>query len=287
MNKFWQQLAIGTNWPVLLAVAVLSSIGIVTIWADTRFDTNPEWPKQIIFLVVAALCMALFQAVDYRQIGRFATAFYVFSFLLVLYTVVGGFAESHGHPLPFVHNTKGAHNWINFGYASLQPAELMKIAFVMVLARYLRFRSNYRTIKGLLAPFALALVPIAFILKQPDLGTALIFIPALFVMLFVAGAKIKHLLLIVVMGLILVPIAWWSGTDERGVAHSNIPLMRYLPEMVKTYQRQRVYAMFSSDPRTLEGTGFQQQHALISYGSGGIVGKGLGRLIVGRHVPEG
>src|SRR3954467_2095016 len=178
MNRLWQQLAITTNWPVLLAMAVLSTIGVVTIWADDPVDGH----KQLVFMFVALACLALFQAVDYREIGRYAIAFYVFSFALVLYTVIGGFAESHGHPLPFVHNTKGAHNWINFGPASLQPAELMKIAFVMVLARYLRFRSNYRTIKGLLAPFALALVPILFVLKQPDLGTALIFIPALFAM---------------------------------------------------------------------------------------------------------
>ena len=90
--------------------------------------------------------------------------------------------------VPGIRRVNGAFAWIFFGPASLQPAELMKIAFVMVLARYLRFRSNYRTIYGLLPPFALALVPLALILKQPDLGTALIFIPALFVMLFVGSA---------------------------------------------------------------------------------------------------
>src|SRR5262249_23930842 len=60
----------------------------------------------------------------------------------------------------------------------------------------------------------------------------------------------------------------------------------HLPKFVKDYQRDRVYAMFNSDPRTLEGTGFQQQHALIAYGSGGISGKGIGNVVVGRHVPE-
>jgi len=106
-------------------------------------------------------------------------------------------------------------------------------------------------------------------------------------MLFVAGARLKHLMLIVLMGAALAPIAWWAGTDERGQPHSNLPLMRYLPELVKNYQRQRVYAMFDNDERTLANTGFQQQHALIAYGSGGISGKGIGRLVVGRHVPDG
>ncbi|CAN5391763.1 rod shape-determining protein RodA [soil metagenome] len=283
MNKLWEKLAIATNWPVLVAVAVLTTLGVITIWADSPVDGR----KQFIFVFVALACLAAFQAVDYRVIGRYSVPFYVVSLVLVLYTLIGGFAEQHHHPLPFVHNTKGAYNWINFGPMSLQPAELLKIAFVMLMARYLRFRSNFRTMKGLLAPFALALVPIAFVLKQPDLGTALIFIPALFAMLFVAGARMKHLVLIVLMGAALAPIAWWAGTDERGQPHSNLPLMRYLPELVKNYQRARVYAMFDSDERTLAGTGFQQQHALIAYGSGGISGKGIGKLTVGRHVPEG
>ncbi|MGH7178466.1 MAG: FtsW/RodA/SpoVE family cell cycle protein [Tepidisphaeraceae bacterium] len=281
MHKLWQQLAIATNWPVLVAVGVLSCVGTVSIWADTRFNAHPEWTRQVVFLLVAIGCMALFQAVDYRVLGRWSTAFYVASLLLILYTVIGTRV-----PVPGVYNKKGAYAWIDFGPASLQPAELMKIAFVMVLARYLRFRSNYRTLAGLLPPFALAVVPVALILKQPDLGTALIFIPALFAMLFVAGAKIKHLLAILGMGLVLAPIAWLAGVDDEGRPHSNIPLLRYLPEMVKDYQRDRVYAMFVSDPHTMQRTGFQQQHALIAFGSGGIAGKGIGRVDVGRHVPE-
>lgn len=281
-NKLWQQLAIATNWPVLVAVGVLSTLGIVSIWSDSPADGA----KQLVFLSVAIGCMALFQVVDYRSIGRLAPAFYLFSLGLVLYTVFGKVAEKLHHPLPFVHTIKGACNWINFGAASLQPAELMKVAFVMLLARYLRFRSNYRTFRGLLPPFALALIPVGFILMQPDLGTALIFVPALFVMLYAAGAKLKQLLLIVLLGASLAPLAWWTGVDENGKPHSGLPLMRYLPEMVKTYQRQRVYALFNDDPRTLEYTGFQQRHALIAYGSGGISGKGWGNVVVGRHVPE-
>jgi cell division protein FtsW (lipid II flippase) len=155
----------------------------------------------------------------------------------------------------------------------------MKIAFVMLLARYLRFRSNYRTFTGLLAPFGLAMIPLALILKQPDLGTALIFIPALFAMLFVAGARIGHLLAIVGLGIALLPIVWFSGTD--------LPLFRHMPELVRAYQRERVYAMFNSDPRTMQAKGFQQQHALIAFGSGGISGKGIGVVPVGQKVPEG
>ncbi|HTL29665.1 MAG TPA: FtsW/RodA/SpoVE family cell cycle protein [Tepidisphaeraceae bacterium] len=288
MNRLWKQLAIATNWPVLAAVFLLSAVGVVSIWADAP----KEAMRQAVFLVVAIVCMALFQAVNYQKIGRFAWPFYCFSLLLILYTVVGSVVH-----VPGVTKRNGAYNWIAFGSFSLQPAELMKISFVLLLARYLRFRSNYRSITGLLAPFALALVPMALILKQPDLGTALIFIPALFAMLFVAGAKIKHLLAIVGMGLATVPFLWLSGQhvihdDAGGFDHvcqlcPSLPVLRHFPQFVKHYQRERVNAMFSSDPQTMKAAGFQQRRAEIAFGSGGLSGKGIGNIPIGRQVPEG
>src|SRR5262249_21963693 len=151
---------------------------------------------------------------------------------------------------------------------SLQPAELMKVGFVLVMARYLRFRSSFRNVKGLLQPFALAAVPMAFILKQPDLGTALVFIPCLFAMLFVAGAKVRHLIVIAAIGAGIGTILWFFGGD-----------------IIKPYQRDRVYAMFSDDPKTLQRTGFQQHNALIAFGSGGVSGKGVGNIPIGQKVP--
>ena len=273
LSALWRQLAIATNWPILVAVAVLSTLGVLSIWAAAPSTQTPEWHKQIIFLIIAFGCMSVFQAVNYQKLGRLSLLFYVFSLLLIGYTVVGTYVR-----VPGVRPIHGQANWINFGPASLQPAELMKIAFVMVLARYLRFRSNYRTLTGLLPPFAVALIPIAAILKQPDLGTALIFIPPLFLMLFVAGAKMKHLLAILALAVLVAPMMWFSGTD--------LPVFRHLPEMVNKNHRLRVYAMFNSDPATLQDTGFQQHDALIAFGSGGISGKGLGKIPVGKHVPE-
>jgi cell division protein FtsW (lipid II flippase) len=133
-------------------------------------------------------------------------------------------------------------------------------------------------VKGLLAPFGIAAVPLLFIMKQPDLGTALVFIPVLFVMLFAAGAKLRHLLPIVAGAVMLVPLAWMAGTDA--------PVFRHLPPVIKGYQRDRVVAMFSRDARTLRGTGFQQEHAMTAIGSGGFTGKGFGNIPVGQMVPE-
>jgi rod shape determining protein RodA len=271
-------LSIAANWPVFVAVAVLSALSVVSIWADSP----SEGMKQLVFLAIGAGLLMSIQLVSYQVLGRWAWGFYIASLLLIIYTVaastIGG-----DNPLPFVSRVNGSYAWIRFnipglGPFSFQPAEMTKIAFVLVLARYLRFRSNYRTLVGLLPPFALALFPILLILKQPDMGTAMTFIPALLAMLFVAGAKIRHMAMIIGMGLALVPIAWFSGTDK--------PVFRHMPSILKEYQRDRVYAMFSKDPATLQRTGFQQEHALIAFGSGGWSGKGVLTIPVGQRVPE-
>jgi rod shape determining protein RodA len=268
MNKFWQQLAIATNWPVLVAVSVLAAAGAVSIWADSPGDG----PKQLLFIFLGIGFLIAIQVLNYLRIGRYSWTFYFLSLLLVMYTVAGRHVS-----LPGVHLTKGACAWINFGGFSLEPSELTKISFVMVLSRYLRFRNNYRTLRGLLPPFALAAVPVILILKQPDLGVASIFVPTLLVMLFVAGAKLRHLGAIILIGLAFVPVFWLSGTD--------VPIFRHFPKLVQDYQRKRVTGMLSHDPASVE-VGFQQLYAMRALGSGGMFGKGMGNIPVGRHVPE-
>ncbi len=279
MLKFWQQLAIATNWPVIAAVLVLSSTGVISIWGDNPADGK----KQLIFLFIGFGCMVAFQAANYTYLGRFAWGFYFLSILLVLYTVAGTVVR-----LPGVHVINGASNWISFPGFSMQPSELVKLGFCAVMARYLRFRSNYRTFSGLLAPFALCFGPVALILKQPDLGTALTFIPALFVMLFVAGAKLGHLLAILGIGVAFAPLLWFSGTCKMAgcTVCPSVPVLKHLPMLVKHYQRERVQSMFSDDPTLLQGVGYQQEHAVIAFGSGGFTGKGMGNIPVGRYVPE-
>src|SRR5215210_6161557 len=123
MNKLWQQLAIATNWPVLAAVAVLSTLGALSVWADSPADGQ----KQLVFIAVGLVGMFAFQAVNYQIIGRFAWVFYVLALLLVCYTVLGA-AIGGKAPIPFVRNVNGAYAWIHFGGFTLQPAELLKLA---------------------------------------------------------------------------------------------------------------------------------------------------------------
>src|SRR5215475_13290762 len=135
-------LSITTHWPILAAV------------------------RQMVFVIVGLIALGATQLVPYRVIGRWAWPFYAFSLLLVTYTVVA--ARVGG--LPFCHEFKGAYNWLSFSGCSLQPSEMVKVSFVLVMARYLRYRQNYRALAGLGTPFLVAGVPILLILKQPDLG---------------------------------------------------------------------------------------------------------------------
>jgi rod shape determining protein RodA len=234
---------------------------------------------QVKYLGIATCCLIAFQAVNYQIIGRFAWAFYLLSFAPLAYTVLGS-TISGENPLPGVYRLNGAYNWIRVAGLSVQPAEIMKVAFIMALARYLRFRQNYRTMLGLLPPFALCFAPVLFILKQPDLGTALVFGPTLIAMLFVAGARMRHLWIILFSGLLMVPILWFAGQPK-------VPFFRHLPEVIKEYQRERINVMFVDDARTRQDVGYQQRLALTAFGSGGVTGKGLGVIPVGKDVPEG
>jgi cell division protein FtsW (lipid II flippase) len=94
---------------------------------------------------------------------------------------------------------------------------------------------------------------------------AALFLPTLGAMLLVAGARKRHILAVIALGIACAPIFWFSMHE---------------------YQRQRIETMFNSDPKTLRQGGYQQERALAAMGSGGVSGKGLGMLAVGRHVPE-
>jgi rod shape determining protein RodA len=166
-------------------------------------------------------------------------------------------------------STHGATRWFRLGPMDVQPSEFIKIILILTLARYIRFRTSHRTFRGLAAPFLLTLVPMALILKQPDLGTALLLIPILFSMLYVAGAQARHLVLIVVLGVA-----------------AMVPVYQFV---LKDYQRRRVDVFLSFD-RKLDALELQNEHyhkvqSAIAVGSGGLLGRGL-FVEDPVHVPE-
>lgn len=109
----------------------------------------------------------------------------------------------------------GAHRWIPLGYFNLQPSEIAKLTFILMLAQHLMYDRNHRRLRGLIQPIVLTLLPVILIVREPDLGTSLLFIPVLFAMLFAAGARWRHLLLAVGAGLVMMPLLWKAMSAEQ------------------------------------------------------------------------
>jgi cell division protein FtsW (lipid II flippase) len=220
---------------LLVAAGMLILIGIATIYSvGNPAEPSPAgpggglsayWKKQIIFFGVGLLGFAAVNAVNYRRFGQMS--FWIYAGVIVL--LVSLLFSKYVFELPFARPKQGAFRWIWLtvgGHAlpSIQPSEFCKLAYVMALAWYLRYRSNYRRFEALIGPFALTLLPMILILPEPDLGTVLLMMPFLFTMLFVAGAKVKHLLLIVLMALMVSPLLWYKMRPYQRIRISSVLL---------------------------------------------------------------
>ena len=193
----------------------LTALGIAGVYAATTGGEGESFwktraAKQLVFLGAALGVFAVALLPSYVRLARYSYALYAAS--LAALVVLAAFRAGGWEISGFIYRVNYAYSWISIPGlpVKVQPSEIMKIGFIASLAYYLRFRKNYRTLAGLLVPFVLALVPTALVLYQPDLGTAMLFLPVLFLMLFAAGARAKHLLAIVGMGLAMVPVFYSS-----------------------------------------------------------------------------
>ncbi|MCA9353112.1 rod shape-determining protein RodA [Patescibacteria group bacterium] len=152
--------------------------------------------------------------------------------------------------------SKGATSWLDFGFFSFQPADFMKLALVLVLAKYLARRHiEIRAMKHILITGLYFLIPFTFIFLQPDFGSAFILFGIWFGMILVAGISKKHLLMLFTIGLGLFMIMWVF--------------------VFKEYQKDRLRTFV--DPLSdIQGTGYNAYQSVIAVGSGQIVGKGVG-----------
>ena len=219
---------------LLMAALILIAIGIATIYSvghpaepssATQTDNLGDlWKKQIIFAVVAIVGFIVVNAVNYRHFGAASHWIYAFVLLLLGLLLVSRYVIN----IPFVPEINGTHRWIKIIIASrslsLQPSEFCKIVYILALAWYLRYRSNYSNLSVLIGPFVLTLLPMILILLEPDLGTVLLMMPILFTMLFVAGAKVKHLLIIILMALLVSPLLWYKMEDYQRIRISSVVL---------------------------------------------------------------
>jgi rod shape determining protein RodA len=224
MLRFFKGRLLAVRICLLVSVLILVLIGIATLYAEA-FPAEPSpisdthdfvscYKKQWVFAGAGVLGFFIVNYINYRHLGSISYWLYGLVLVMLLYLVAGKLlAGKFGVDLPFAHVSKGAYRWIKLGAAGIslpliQPSEFCKLAYILALAWYLRFKSNYEGVKALIGPFILTLLPAALILMEPDLGTALLLMPILFTMLFVAGAKIRHLCLILLMGLLISPLLW-------------------------------------------------------------------------------
>jgi len=156
----------------------------------------------MVWAALAAVAMVAVTIPSYRTLSRWSYAIFLVAVGLLILVY-------------FFPPVNGARRWIRLGPMGFQPSELAKIAFVLALARYLMYRENYRSLVGLLLPLVLTLVPVVLILREPDLGTALVFLPVMFVMLFAAGARRVDLARLMLAGVVALPLLWTQMSLEQ------------------------------------------------------------------------
>jgi len=267
-----------TSWPIIAATITLIVFGILAITASERADPTMKGfaRKQTVFAVVGLSAFVVATVVPYPLFGRMA--YPLFGVTLGLLVLV-----------LFLPAIRGAHRWIDLKVLLVQPSEIAKIAFIILLAWYLRRGDHYRKLLGLAVPFVLTFVPMGLILVEPDLGTALLFLPTLYIMLFMAGAKLRHLLGIVAVAtaLIFLPVphgitpemkpaeildrealAYW-GSHESGRLVSAAPLVK-----MKHHQVTRILGWLRQDEeRVAKGVGYQLHQSKMILGAGCVTGQ--------------
>lgn len=201
-------------WSLVACALALTAFGLTGIArGDELAHAGEFFTKQMVWIVLAVPAMVLATLVPYRALRHHSYAWFALSLALL--------AAVYFFPAKW-----GSRRWIPLGFMNFQPSELAKLACILALSRYLMYRENYRRLKGLAVPFALTLIPMGLVLKEPDLGTALLFIPVLLAMLFAAGARLRHLALMALVGVAVSPVFWLAMSAEQKSRITTLFLQR-------------------------------------------------------------
>ncbi len=232
----------GIDWSLYAVPIILAFVGIIIIFS-VSYATKPT--LMITQIVSTAIGLGLAIAItfiDYRNFKGLSLILYLIVIvLLVLVLFVGG-------------KSFGATRWINLGFYQLQPSEIGKLFIALFLARIFAETEEFNW-KRVLFAFSIIIVPIALIMRQPDLGTALVIFVSLIALLFFSPIKKRLLAAIIAVMILAAPVGW---------------------HFLKPYQKERIYTFInpSSDPYE---SGYNVTQARITVGSGGLLGQGIGR----------
>ena len=261
MKRLWD-----VNWAMVLPMLALIAVGAVFIKSSGEARDvealHVAWKSHLVTAVAGLGLYATLAALDYRRVLTWSALPFLVASVALLVAV-----------LMFGSKIYGGRRWLWF----FQPSELAKLAVIMAGAQFFGGESRWsRGWRGLVSGLALLCVPAALILKEPDLGTALVLVPTVLAMML--AARVCRIVLVPILAAVLAVAALtlgaiqWAETrqtpEARAAAYARIPLMEHQK------QRLKVFLFPDKDPF---GGGWNLRQAKISIGSGSLRGKGIGR----------
>lgn len=234
---------ISINWLLVILIVMVAGVGFAMLFSAAGGNMDPWAKRQIVRFGVAFGIMIVVATINTRIWLRYAYALYFLALALLVAVEVAG------------HVGMGAQRWISLGFVNIQPSELMKIFLVLALARYYNASAieDIGRISRLLVPIMLTAAPTVLILRQPDLGTAIMVAMTGAVVLFLAGVRLWKFVVVGIAGLAAAPIAW---------------------QFLHEYQKKRVLTFLNPETDPL-GAGYHIIQSKIALGSGGLMGKGF------------
>ncbi len=240
------------DWPLMLILLLLATVGLVVMHSAVG-STDARFSDQVRNFYIALAALWVVAVTPPQFILKLAVPFYVVGVIL-LFAVL------------FVGDTsKGATRWLNIGITRIQPSEMMKIALPLMLAWYFSKREGSMKFLDLCAASVLLLVPFLLIVKQPDLGTAILVFSAGFFVIFFAGLSFKLLIPVMIVSAL--------GLGFVYLQQDKLCADDFNWVMLHEYQKHRICTLLdpSTDPL---GKGFHTIQSTIAVGSGGVYGKG-------------
>ena len=236
------------DWPLFVCVAAIATLGVINLYSATSADVQYAdlYIQQIYWLTLGAGVATLVAAIDYRHFERFGWFAYGGGIVLLVLVFLLG------------RSIRGSTRWIPIGTFSLQPSELMKVALIVALAKFLHddTKTDGRALKDLIIPGMILAVPMGLILAQPDLGTALMCAFIFGTIMVLTQLKLRSLFTLAALFAAAAPLAY------------NYAL--------RGYQKERITAFLAlwSGEQDIQDAGWHTHQSLVSIGSGGVFGKG-------------
>lgn len=236
------------DWVLLIFVLIICALGIVEIYSATRntkFEDANLQIKQVYWIIGGSILMFLISLVNYQTLLE--NVHWMYGASIVSLVVV----------LIFGRRYLGAKRWVALpGGWHFQPSEWVKLVLILTMAKYFaEYHDRELPFRELVKAGAIVAVPMLMVLKQPDLGTALTYLPIAVMALFLGGMKMRHLLVMVLIGGVMLPVGF---------------------HFLKPYQRDRLTA-FVEPEADAKGSGYQVIQSLVAVGSGGLWGKGIAK----------